>query len=719
MNAIIDFSNPESIAAAQAIFAQPVARPKIEITQPNPNGEFPSPADGAIWMAATYGIPQTPLRGKVPVLQAWQKNASTNPTQISKWATEHPGCNFGSVAISGNHFIFEADSLAVRERFKNQGHDFTSNLIIESSPNKGHRYYLSAPGIENVGQNKGEDFSIRANGEQCVSPGSVHPVTQKQYRVAVQNGPLTQPTPEEILFWKSERVEKKSAEVAQQAQIPSGQRNSALASMAGKLLDAGVPAEKVKQEIIDANQNRCEPPLSLNELEKTIFASIDNKWSKKEDAITRQVTTGKIEFGTQASQTATDDLSWLDLNEVAARPIFPDWIMKDTSLYKGLAKPVSGVNSKYPALIWLPAVQLMLNYLHNKVSISGMRLNVNMFLGIISSPGKFFKSSSCRIAHEYFGHMGLAVNLTPSLRNSEGKIVIGQAGSSEGFGLQLQNANAKHAILFNDELGKLVSKAGIENSSLPHDILSWYESNDFSNPIKNGRQSFAFPAGTYCFGWQFCTTVRGFNSQWSRLAGIASGMPDRTFFLITPEEPKPLIGEVFVNTVDKASETRKLIDRAINKKEYQISDYATDSLLKKSAAFGDPRSMNMVYKFALYFAIDLGLDEIDEDCIARALALVDYRQKAVQFLQPIEARNDEGRLLQEMVREIRQHGGKMTRREFVQNLNAQHYGDRFWKTVYYGAITADHFREFVEPGARGQTRKMIGLVKDDVRFGPE
>jgi len=359
-----------------------------------------------------------------------------------------------------------------------------------------------------------------------------------------------------------------------------------------------------------------------------------------------------------------------------------------------------------------------LNYMHNKVSISGMRLNVNIFLGLISSPGKFFKSSSCRLAHEYFGQVGLAANLTPSLRNSEGKIVIGQAGSSEGFGLQLQNANAKHAVLFNDELGKLASKAGIENSSLAHDLLSWYESNDFSNPIKSGRQSFAFPAGTYCFGWQFCTTTRGFNSQWPRIAGIASGMPDRTFFLVTPEDPKPLSSEVFVNTVEKAIETRKLIDRAVEKKEYQISDYAQDSLLKKSAAFGDPRSMNMVYKFALYFAIDLGLDEIDDECIARALALVDYRQKAVAFLQPIEARNDEGRLQQEIVREIRQHGGKMTRREFAQALHPQDYGERFWNTVYGNAIRGNWIREFTEPGARGQTRKMIGLVKEDVRWGP-
>ncbi len=60
---------------------------------------------------------------------------------------------------------------------------------------------------------------------------------------------------------------------------------------------------------------------------------------------------------------------------------------------------------------------MMLNYLHGKVSIKGMRLNVNMFLGIISSPGKFFKSSSCRLAHEYFQHIGRADYLSPILRN--------------------------------------------------------------------------------------------------------------------------------------------------------------------------------------------------------------------------------------------------------------------------------------------------------------
>lgn len=257
---------------------------------------LPEVCSGKLPLAVTFGIPQTPLRGKAPFLPAWQKNASADPTQIRKWAVEYPACNFGSVAIAGNHFIFEADSPAVRERFKSQGHDFTSRLVIESSPGKGHRYYLSAPGVENIGQNKGEDFSIRANGEQCVSPGSIHPTTGKQYRVIVNKGPLTQPTPDEIAFWNSGRIEKKSVEAREQARIPSGQRNSMLTSLAGKRVDEGIAPEKVKEYIIEINETRCDPPLNQNELESTIFKSID-KWAKKPDSITRELNKHPVVIG--------------------------------------------------------------------------------------------------------------------------------------------------------------------------------------------------------------------------------------------------------------------------------------------------------------------------------------------------------------------------------------------------------------------------------------
>jgi len=341
-------------ASSQVVVAEP--RPQVEppLPQPDHNGEFAAPLDGALWMAETFGIPQIPLKGKAPFLPDWPNKATTDSAQIRQWAAEYPDCNFGSAAVPGHHFIFEADKPAdgvktVRERFKDTGHDFSARLIIESSPGKGHRYYLSVPEIENIGQNavRHGDFSVRVDHEQCVSPGSVHPTTGKQYRVATHYGPLAQPTPHEIAFWKSERIGKKSAGIAQQAQIPDGQRNSTLTSIAGKLLDAGMTAEKVKQEIREINQERCSPPLSDNELERTIFVSID-KWSKKEDSITRQIQAPKLMLcgkviGQEPQQVQTDPAGWRDqfrtvgqLEQGNIRMLIDGFLPEGTSFIGGL-----------------------------------------------------------------------------------------------------------------------------------------------------------------------------------------------------------------------------------------------------------------------------------------------------------------------------------------------------------------------------------------------
>ena len=297
-------------------------KPETEIPQPDANGEFVSPVDGALWMAVVHHKRQLPLNGKIALLKEWEKNASADPDQIRKWAGEYPGCNFGSVADDGP--IFEVDSLEVRKRF---GQPFSQTLTVQSSEQKGHRYYLPAD-VEHIGQNavKHGDFSLRKHNAYCVSPGSVHPQTGKQYRVVV-NAPIIAPTHQEIAFWNSERIENKlSAAIAQQAQIPEGQRNSALTSTAGKLLDAGMTPEDVKQYIAKINQDRCIPSLSQAELEATVYKSID-KWSKKPDAITRQLTPSVLLDGNLVGQQELPPVV-----EVENEPINPSESVSNNSL---------------------------------------------------------------------------------------------------------------------------------------------------------------------------------------------------------------------------------------------------------------------------------------------------------------------------------------------------------------------------------------------------
>ena len=140
---------------------------------------------------------------------------------------------------------------------------------------------------------------------------------------------------------------------------------------------------------------------------------------------------------------------------------------------------------------------------------------------------------------------------------------------------------------------------------LPYDLFNFYEGDEWGNNIKSQKDSYTFEAGTYTFGWTWCTTSRGFNSHWPKIAGVASGMEDRMFFVTAPKNPKPpkahndpdLIGAV---------ETRRLIDLAIKQGVYKYEDHDQLNKIVDTLEL-DPRSINLLQAFALYFAVDLGL----------------------------------------------------------------------------------------------------------------
>ena len=248
------------------------------IEQPNARGEFSSPLAGALFMAS-LGICQHPLfpRDKKPLLSEWQKKSTTEFEIIRRWSEEFPNCNFGSVA-KNDCFVFEADSPDVRKRFEQEGRKFSSRLIIESSKGRGHRWYRYVPEVENIGQSNTThgDFSLRVSNAFAVSPGSIHP-SGSQYRI-VKNGVPDFPTPEEITFWKAEsekRSEKRSeAKAAESKSIPAGQRNSTLASEAGRLRQVSqLNTDEIEIVLQRINRERCSPPLPEEEVH-TIAQSI-------------------------------------------------------------------------------------------------------------------------------------------------------------------------------------------------------------------------------------------------------------------------------------------------------------------------------------------------------------------------------------------------------------------------------------------------------------
>ena len=120
--------------------------------------------------------------------------------------------------------------------------------------------------------------------------------------------------------------------------------------------------------------------------------------------------------------------------------------------------------------------------------------------------------------------------------------------------------------------------------------------------------------------------------------------------------------------------------------------------------------MQMLFALSLYFAIDLQREQIDADCLERAKALVDFRDQGLAFLAPIEADNEQGRLQQEILRELRQNRGKMPYRKLCQELNAGRTGTKQWNSSYWGLVDDKQIADFMEKTKAGRTSHMVALL---------
>ena len=651
---------------------------------------------------------------------SWHNNLITSTSDSRLFDPRYVNCNTGAVAKAqiGGIWILEIDSSAVLDQIeKDTGHNLIGEqktFMVRSRMGRGHLYFLQTDAsikMGNVPQAYGP-FSARVKNAYVVGPESYRADTDTKYEI-VSDAPLA-PAPDWLVQWLLNQRKNDDTKIAvkrsERGLIEHGFIHPWLVSECGKMRNAGLAVDEIEAVILRRVHEECEPPINEDQVKQVARSFAKYEPGQNTDLFLNQ----------KPDAPASAPPREIDTGAGATRPEFPRWAIMGTSIWDGLVAPALESSSKHAEFIYMPAAQAIMNYLSGQVTIRMHNLRLNLFVGLVSPYGEFFKSSSCQLAHEYCKYIGIC---TPLSKNavSGGRTLVGQAGSPEGFALAVRNAKGNKAVLFNDELGKFASKAGIESSSFADDLLTWYESGDFGNNVTSEKNSFHFENGLYTFGWLWCTTDRGFNRHWPKLAGIVSGLEDRMFFVVSPEKPKPTVPFHDPLLVPGAAETRKRIDAAIAKKEYEFED---PSYFSKRVAGMDPRSMSLVMKFALFLTIDMGKDVIDDDVIERALALVEYRNQVSAFLEPIEADNQQGRLQKEIIRELKQHGGKMTYRDLCRNLDFNRFGLDVWNRAYrtmlpYG-IDEGIICEWQAQTTTGKrSTRMVGLIKFEDEIGTE
>jgi hypothetical protein len=664
---------------------------------------------------AERGVPQIRLRvrEKRALDAGWPDMATTDVEKLSALSVQSPLSNSASVAQAklGGFWFLEVDSKDVVPRIETEtGQKMPDTFRVRSRPGRGHFYWKQTPAsiaMGNISQSyvKGQDWSARVDNQYVVSANSIHPDSGEPY-VALRDEPIVE-APDWLINWlMSQKVEKKASAVEdvprnEAGLVPHGSLHGYLLHHAGKLRAMGLGQSNIESSLLELVHANGQPPIDdtkVRQMAKSICANY-------------AAGTDKTLAMTQAPAVPTlPQTAEIDTTEAAVRPTFPEWVMHGTSLYTGLIEPALQTSSKHGEFIMMPSVLMMLNYLSGRVRV-GFHKNLNIFVGLISPYGQFFKSSSCTLAQQYFESMGLCLEYSKSMKAAGEQTVVMQAGSPEGFGSVMNGINGQHAVLFNDELGKFVSKAGIDSSAFSSDLLTWYGAANFSNNTKAAKDRFNFPAGTYTFSWLWATTDRGFNRHWPKLAGISSGLEDRMFYVVSPEKPKPTTPYRDPIIGPGALRTRQLIDQAVAQQSFDFEDFEGYA---QTVSGMDARSMDLVLKLAFYFTVDLGRKMIDADAIERAVALVQYRNQAAKFLAPIEADNPQGRLQKEIIRELQQHRGKMTYRELCRNLDYTRYGLDVWQRAYRTMLTEGIIGEFPEATTPGKRpAKMVGLLKMD------
>jgi len=378
-----------------------------------------------------------------------------------------------------------------------------------------------------------------------------------------------------------------------------------------------------------------------------------------------------------------------------------------------LVGPVEQTSDKYPELVFMPALVMYLNYLGTKVTVKNRPFTPVIFLGIISPYGKFYKSTSCEIAQEYFRVMNLATNHNQKLTSANGQTVIISPGSTEGLGLEMYRMQARNAVVFFDELSKFIQKARIENSSFTDDMLSFYESRRFSNSIKARKESFTFDSNSYCFSWMWCTTDRKFPTLWSKLPGDSSGLNDRMFFLITPDQPKKALFHAQLDqfSLEGLQKTKACISAATARKEYEYDEFSD---VDRHFDGLDAREQTLTERFALYFAVDSGHDKIMFEDIEKAKALTVYARDTKAYLDPVEAETLDGRLAKVIVREVQRSGGKVPYRDLYRKLDGLGQG-RLWMQVFK-TLQDQHILAYRDGVRGGPDHKpaMVYLLKEGI-----
>jgi len=221
--------------------------------------------------ACDCGRPECPSAGKHPAIDEWPERATTDPETIRTWFRRRR--NVG-IATGRGLLVLDID-LGGEEWLRQQAVPLTWSARTGSGGL--HYYFRLPPGVElrDTAGKLAAGVDTRGDGGMVVAPPSVSGRGLYEWQTAPGEVDLA-PIPAWLLTRLLELASGSERSPVRDLPetIPTGQRNEALARIAGALWRPGVLSESALAASLQAvNRERCEPPLAADEVAR-IAASV-------------------------------------------------------------------------------------------------------------------------------------------------------------------------------------------------------------------------------------------------------------------------------------------------------------------------------------------------------------------------------------------------------------------------------------------------------------
>lgn len=658
------------------------------------------------------GVPVIPLRPKTKIafLNNWPDSATTDPVKIEQWDREYSDANAACVAFAkpDGVWFFEIDRPGFLDIIeKETGHKMPMTFMVRSRPGRGHFYFKHtdksiAMGNAQAKDSQGELWSARADNRYVVAPGSFHPDTGRQYEI-IRNIPIAD-APDWLVQWcLSHKTEDKKAPTTASvdgAKIPRGAHDTTLTSIAGKLRQDGLEEESIYNAIVEVCEKRCENyGPDYRDMCRKIAKSV-SRYKIAESA--PPVIMGGVPLGQPQPQTIVEVPALPTLEY----PEFPSWIFKGCHVYDNYIKQVCEQNSRYPEMMFIPALAINLNYLGTKCHLAGIGKINGAMINIIGKAGRVMKSTSVQDMFEYYRFMGVLDIHGGAIRMAEGKSTVWTAGSTEGVGVSAMKSRCNNIILYYDELKTLSDKAGIEGSSMGGHIMTILQSGLFANETKSAKGNFSFDPGSYTASIITCCTNQMFARYWSKLIAFSNGLEDRATLILQPKVLKDITPRVYVPPTPEAiAEEKRLLNKAVEQKSFPVEDDGQIDLF--TFKYGN-RPEARVREWALAFAVQMGKSVVDSGCIERGIALETYNIQVKKFLNVREAETREAVIQNHIIQLLMQNEGVIPMRDLNRRMHPDRYGTALWYSCYAGLIKSGWTAE-VGTGVPGDPKRLVLL----------